>query len=124
MPKAAAFLISATSMWVVAAIVEHWFMSQPEIFAWLFFGYVVLPFMIAPATGVLAALLVGPPRSLFASVFGAVVGCIVGLIIMHAVMSRSSYYDVSECLRDMAIPALSTALAAVWAAALAQRRVA
>lgn len=115
-----AFAVATAAMWVCAAVLAHWFFNQPEIFATLVFAYFLLPFVIAPLGGVLAAALIGPPRHLFAAGCAAVAGCL-GAIAM--VRAAGPIVDMPECFRDMAGPAVLAICAACLAAVLAQRRV-
>ena len=115
-----AFGVATAAMWVSAAMLAHWFFNQPEIFATLVFAYFLLPFVIAPVCGVLAAVLIGPPRHLFAAGSAAVAGCIGAIAVIGA---AGPIVDMPECFRDMAGPAVLSICAATLVAVLSQRRV-
>ncbi|HEX5063883.1 MAG TPA: hypothetical protein VFV99_31100 [Kofleriaceae bacterium] len=115
-----AFAVATAVMWVSAAVLADWFFNQPEIFATLVFAYFLLPFVIAPICGVLAAVLIGPPRHLFASGCAAVAGCIGAIAVIGA---AGPIVDLRECFHMMAAPTLLAICAATLVAVLAQRRV-
>src|SRR5262245_34941810 len=115
-----AFAVATAATWVCAAVMAHWFFNQPEIFATLVFAYFLLPFVIAPLGGVLAAVLIGPPRHLFAAGAAAVAGCIGAIAVIGA---AGPIVDMPECFRDMAAPAILSICAATLVAVLSQRRV-
>lgn len=114
--------VGAVTMWLVAAYAAHWYLNQPEIYAWLVFGYVLLPFVIAPATGVLVGVTIGPPRHLIACALAACAGCVAGLLVTSNYAHDNP--TMRECFRDMAAPSVLAASAAVVVTRLARRRVA
>lgn len=116
-------VLTALAMWTSAAVLAHWFFNQPEIFATLVFAYVILPFVIAPLSGVLAALLIGAPRHWFVCAGAAVLGCI-GALVVIAGASTGPVVGMRECFREMASPAILSSSAAALTAFLAKRRVA
>jgi len=118
---AAGLVLTATSMWIIAAVLAHWFFNQPEIFATLVFAYFVLPFVLAPVTGVLAALVIGAPRHWFACAGAGVLGCVGALLVIGAAAS-GPVVGMRECFHEMAAPAILSASAAALTAALAKRR--
>lgn len=113
--------VTAAAMWTSAAVLAHWFFNQPEIFATLVFAYLLLPFVLAPLTGVLAALLIGARRHWFACAGAGVLGCVAGLVLI-AGASSGPIVSMRECFREMAGPALLSASASALTAALAKRR--
>lgn len=118
---AVALVVSGFAMWTCAAVLEHWFLNQPEIFASLLFAYFLLPFVLAPLTGVGLAVLAGPPRHLFASGGAAMIGCIAGMFFWSSI-DTGPIVDMRDCWRDMAGPTSLAVSTAGFVAFLAQRR--
>jgi len=115
-----ALVLAGLAMWGAAALLEAGLYGGDDVYLWLLFTFFFLPLVVAPLTGVLASLLLGPPRSLFACGAAACVGCVIGMIVSPF---PSAEVSLRLCLRDMAAPADLAASFAVLVGALGQRRV-
>jgi hypothetical protein len=115
-------VVGAIAMWIAASYAEHWFFNQPEIYAHLVFAYFVLPVVIAPSTGIVVGLTLGPPRHLVSCALAACAGCVAGLLVTSNYAQDNP--QLRDCFRDMAAPSVLAAAAAVFVTRLARRRVA
>ena len=118
-----AIIVTTLVTWTSAALLECFIATTwDDLIPTLVFFFIILPLVIAPGAGVLATVLVGPPRHFFPSVCAAIAGCVAGMVLNQ--YRPSSPFDLlDECFRQMAAPTILAACAAALVASIANRRV-